>query len=372
MPTTFNVISLGNLADIDTVEGNTTAENASALVGLSFGDADNPLVDQIQQFAPGSPAFNSDRNSYYDMNDSTPEAFTIDGGANQFFDGTSVYNATITYGNGTTATITAVIFQDTNGNTYLAPEFSANADQAALEADVIQSISLDSLAGNVFSGMTGSRESFDFVACFTRGTKIHVVDSHAPIEFLQAGDLVYTQDGRRVPIRWIGTRKCSAEDLEANPKLYPVRITAGSLGRGLPKRDMLVSRQHRMLVSSRVAGRMFGTEDVLIPAIKLTALPGIHIDRSVTEVEYFHILLDHHEVITAEGAPTESLLTGPEALKTINPDHLEELLTLFPELRETLLNGVSAKPIPTGPRQKRLMARHLKNGKPPLEQGRDL
>ena len=93
-------------------------------------------------------------------------------------------------------------------------------------------------------------------------------------------------------------------------KLWPVRICVGALGNGLPERDLLVSRQHRMLVSSRIALRMFGQADVLIPAIRLTALPGIAIDTNVTEVEYFHILLANHEVVFAEGAATESLYTG--------------------------------------------------------------
>jgi hypothetical protein len=37
MPTTFSAISLGQLPDIDTWEGNTTSENAGALVGMTFG-----------------------------------------------------------------------------------------------------------------------------------------------------------------------------------------------------------------------------------------------------------------------------------------------------------------------------------------------
>ena len=54
----------------------------------------------------------------------------------------------------------------------------------------------------------------------------------------------------------------------AYPKVQPVRILAGALGHGMPQRDLLVSRQHRMLVSSAICERMFGLEQVLVSAIK--------------------------------------------------------------------------------------------------------
>ena len=90
---------------------------------MTFGGVGDALLNNAVTLSPGTTAFNSDGNTYYDMNDPTPETFSIDGGPDQGFDGTSVYNATITYIDGTTNTITAVIFQDTAGNTYWAPEF---------------------------------------------------------------------------------------------------------------------------------------------------------------------------------------------------------------------------------------------------------
>jgi hypothetical protein len=135
------------------------------------------------------------------------------------------------------------------------------------------------------------------------------------------------------------------------------------LGNGLPKRDLLVSRQHRMLVRSKVVERMFGTQDVLVSAIKLTALPGIYVDEQVEEVEYFHILFDQHEIIWAEGALSESLFTGPEALKSIPAAARSELEVLFPELCAADYCAISAALIPSGKAQKQLIARHLKNAK---------
>ncbi|WP_281859531.1 Hint domain-containing protein, partial [Litoreibacter halocynthiae] len=302
MPTTFNVISLGNFASIDPTEGNTTAENASSLVGQTIGGPGNSLVNNIQSFSPSGSGFGGGSTTAYDMNNSAAnESFSINGGAAQTFDGTSIYNATITYIDGTTATITAVIFQDTAGNTYMAPEFSANADQAALEAGAIRSLSLDSLVGNSYSGLTGTRETFNFVTCFTTGVQITTPTGSVNVEDIVEGDLLFTRDHGFQRVRWVGQAKRAALG-----KNTPIRIEAGALGLGLPIRDLIVSQQHRMLVSSAIARRVAGAQEVLIPAKKLLGLPGIAYADDMIVVTYHHILLDRHEIIFAEGAPTES------------------------------------------------------------------
>ena len=122
-----------------------------------------------------------------------------------------------------------------------------------------------------------------------------------------------------------------------------------------------------MLVSSKVAERMFGLNSVLISAIKLTELPGIEVDDSTTEVEYIHLLFDKHEVIFSEGAPTESLYTGAEALKALSYQAREEFLTLFPELNSADHIPESAVLIPKNGQQRQFVARLAKNRKMPLE-----
>ena len=116
------------------------------------------------------------------------------------------------------------------------------------------------------------------------------------------------------PIRWIGRRCINTSELRKDPKLLPVRILAHSLGENLPKRDLLVSRQHRMFIASKIAERMFGTSEVLVSAIRLTVLPGVFVDTTVTSVEYVHVLLDSHELLWAEGAKSESLYLGNQTL----------------------------------------------------------
>ena len=210
------------------------------------------------------------------------------------------------------------------------------------------------------------------IPCFTRNTLIETTQGRCCIQELRVGDLIPTATHGIQKIRWIGSRRLEVSDLAGNAKLHPVRITAGALGKGLPKRDLLVSRQHRMQVSSVIAERMFGTTDVLIPAIRLIDLPGIFVDTGVASVEYFHLLFDAHEVIFAEGAPTESLYTGPEALRSIAPAARAEIFEIFPELAELNYAPATSILIPERKAQKQLIRRHIKNDKPILERFREI
>ncbi len=134
---------------------------------------------------------------------------------------------------------------------------------------------------------------------------------------------------------------------------------------GLPLEDLLVSRQHRILVRSKIAERMFGEKEVLIPAIKLVELDGIDVATDIEGVEYFHMLFDQHEIVISNGAKSESLFTGPEALKTVSPEARMEIASLFPELVCEDFQPVSARLIPPqGKSMKQLVARHQKNAKP--------
>jgi hypothetical protein len=202
------------------------------------------------------------------------------------------------------------------------------------------------------------------IACFCAGTDIQTPVGGIPVEALRCGDTITVEDAAtdQSQILQLFRRSLTCEDLRWNPKLYPVCITAGALGHNLPRRDLYVSQQHRMLVSSKITQRMFGTDGVLVPAIKLTRLPGIYVDKTVQEVTYFHILLDRHHVILAEGAPSESFFTGPEALKTLPPEARAEIDALFPDH-----SPFAARPFPKRKKQKRLIRRHLKNRKPLLE-----
>lgn len=207
-------------------------------------------------------------------------------------------------------------------------------------------------------------EPYVGLVCLTAGTRIETEQGVMCIDALTEGDRVRTQDNGFQDVRWIGRRYLDRNALVANPNFFPVRITAGALGDGLPICDLLVSRQHRMVASSKIAQRMFGQPEVLVAAIKLTELPGIFVDTDVQSLAYFHLLFDQHEIIFAEGSPTESLFTGPQALEALDTEAKEEILAIFPDLAERDYFQEPVRFIPPNRFQKELVSRHRKNGQP--------
>ncbi|WP_146345575.1 Hint domain-containing protein [Falsiphaeobacter marinintestinus] len=333
MPSTFNVMFLGNLAIIDPFEGNNTAENASALVGLSFGTVSNPLFEGAASWSPvGNPG-----TSYNQNNNLGNDFFQLDGGGGQIFDAASLYSATLTYVDGSTATISAVISQDTAGNTYLVPEFSANADQAALEAAPIRSISLDSLLGNTASGLTVNRQEWDYMTCFAEGTRVKTASGPRRIQNIRVGDLIPTFDSGIQPVRWIGE-----STVEATEAFAPVVFKEGAIGN---KREIRVSQQHRVLMNNWQAELHTGWSESLVAAKHLVNGDDIVLETGGM-VTYFHLLFDHHELIWSEGALTESFHPGEMAMNALDKDTRDEVLGLFPQLglHETGGYGPTARP----------------------------
>jgi hypothetical protein len=222
----------------------------------------------------------------------------------------------------------------------------------------ITTIDLNYLPGG--SGLLG----FDAFVCFARGVLIETQSGACAVEDLSVGDLVRTADRGYQSIRWIGSRKLDRIDLTLQPKLRPICISAGALGQGVPSRDLRVSPQHRILARSKVARRMFDADEVLIPANKLLPLDGVTVAEDADSVEYFHILFDQHEVIFANGTPTESLFTGPEALKSVSPEQRAEICALFPEISTPDFHPESVRHIPSSGKQLKAFAqRHLANRK---------
>jgi len=202
------------------------------------------------------------------------------------------------------------------------------------------------------------------VVCFTRGTLIQTEAGLRKIEELQVGDRVLTRDNGLKEICWIGVRKLRRSELEANPKLRPIRIKAGALGVNIPEVDLVVSPQHRVLLRSKAAIKMFGAAEILVPAKQLLQLDGVDVADDLQEVEYYHFLLDQHEIVVANGAETETLYTGEQALKSVSKAAREEIFALFPQLLEEGYVPSPARLLASGRKSRRLVVRHMQHGKP--------
>ncbi len=140
------------------------------------------------------------------------------------------------------------------------------------------------------------------VVCFARGTRIAGLAGNVPVEHLAVGDMVLTARGEPQPIIWIGHRHLDCTRHPHPRAVWPVRIRAGAFAPELPARDLLVSPQHAIFA-----------EGVLIPIKRLVNGRSVVQEQRAT-IEYFHIELPRHDILLAEGLPTESYLdTGDRA-----------------------------------------------------------
>lgn len=168
--------------------------------------------------------------------------------------------------------------------------------------------------------------------CFTPGTLIATPGGEVPVERLQVGDKVITRDHGIQDITWTGRRSLAWGDLVAHPHLKPVLVKSASLGKGLPDRDLVVSPNHRFLVSSDQTVLQFAEREVLVAAKNL--LNGAQVQALETDgVTYAHFMCARHEVVLSNGAWTESFQPGDQSLKGMGNAQRLELLELFPELR---------------------------------------
>lgn len=196
-------------------------------------------------------------------------------------------------------------------------------------------------------------------SCFTPGTRIATPCGARPVDSLQPGDLVLTEDAGPVPVLFLHHRSFGARILAGQPNHNPVRIDAGALGNGLPRRALTLSFQHRVLLRSAIVERMFGQPEVLAPVGHMTGAPGItHL--KVRAVNYIHIVLAQHHVIRAEGASVETFFLGPQAREAFSPGELSGI--------RRALNGAAGPTQPArllvrGARLRHAVQRHIRNGK---------
>lgn len=160
------------------------------------------------------------------------------------------------------------------------------------------------VAGSLSVGVKPTQITAFNPLCFHHGTRIATSSGETPVQDLRAGDPVLTAGGAAVPVRWIGERRI---DLTRHPEpdaASPIRILRGAFAPDVPRRDLLVSPDHAMLLDGLLISARLLVNGATI--LRETGLPAVH---------YFHVELEAHGILIAEGAASESYLdTGNRGL----------------------------------------------------------
>ena len=173
-----------------------------------------------------------------------------------------------------------------------------------------------SFSAGTFNFATGAGGTSLTVPCFASGTRILTARGEVAVEALRIGDQVITHHGRQSPVRWVGHRKVDCQRHPRPQDVWPVRVRAGAFGPGLPRRDLLLSPDHAVFV------------DPVLVKVSCLLNDATIVQQPVRQVTYWHVELDRHDVLLAEGLPAESYLdtgnrsdfAGGGPALTLHPD----------------------------------------------------
>ncbi|WP_427874984.1 Hint domain-containing protein [Pelagimonas varians] len=199
-------------------------------------------------------------------------------------------------------------------------------------------ITMTGAEAGIVNWLDGSRlnfseiEAVNYVPCFTPGTLIKTIRGEIDVADIVQGDVVLTRDNGYQTVRWAGNKPVTGVEIATTPALQPIRIAKGALGNGLPERDLVVSPQHRVVMTGYSIQLLFGEDEVLVAATHLVGRPGITRECPEAGVTYVHFMFDRHELVSSDGSWTESFQPGDLSLASLDMDQRDELLMLFPEL----------------------------------------
>ena len=155
-----------------------------------------------------------------------------------------------------------------------------------------------SALGGVTNAQTTNVQVTSTPVCFCSGTLIRTVRGDVAVEDLRVGDVAVTSSGAHRPIVWIGWKKIACANAADPEKAWPVRVHAGAFAHNMPARDLYLSPGHAVVPPG---------EAVLIPIGHL--VNGTNVTRDPRDsVTYWHVELDRHDLLLAEGLAAESFI----------------------------------------------------------------
>jgi collagen type I/II/III/V/XI/XXIV/XXVII alpha len=196
------------------------------------------------------------------------------------------------------------------------------SDGAVLNLSGIINASGTWFVNTASDGAVGT-DVFLSTVCYVAGTRILTAAGDRVVESLMQGDIILTLAGGELtaqPVKWLGRRRI---DLAVHPRpetVAPIRIRRGAFADNVPHNDLLLSPDHAVFVDGK-----------LICARQLVNGTTIRQEKDWTSVEYFHVELDAHAILLAEGLPAESYLnTGNRGFFA----NSGESLVLHPDLTD--------------------------------------
>jgi hypothetical protein len=133
--------------------------------------------------------------------------------------------------------------------------------------------------------------------CFRAGTLILTARGEVVVEQLVAGDQVISPDGKALAVKWVGWRHLDIARSSERHRLWPIRIARGAIAENVPRRDLFISPDHAVYL-----------DGLLIPAAALVNGATITQSQDVKDITYYHIELERHGIVLAEGVAAESYI----------------------------------------------------------------
>jgi hypothetical protein len=207
------------------------------------------------------------------------------------------------FGAGDAINLTALHWAGTSTRWSLDPSTNALTVTEGGVSSVVYLDANQDYSGYVFhlyddnSGLPGGDDTLvAVVPCVCRGTLIATDRGEVAVEDLRAGDLVETASGALRPVRWIGHRSLDTARHPSPHEVYLVRVRKDAFGEGLPCRDLWLSPEHNIAL------------DGVLPPVRVL-INGVSVQQvNQRQVEYWHVELDAHDIVLAEGLAVESYL----------------------------------------------------------------
>jgi len=195
----------------------------------------------------------------------------------------------------------------------------------------------------------------DVCANFARGSLIAIENGQVAVEDLRPGDKVKTRDNGCQTVRWIGS--CALAQTTDMAR-WPLRIKADALGELRPIQDLVVSPRFRLLSNHPSCKALFGSSETLAPAADLLDGDTIMRVRPASDLMFYNLMFDAHQIIDANGLETESYHPGNFGVAVMSAErqsymqqllrHLEGDLNRFGRTARPLLKGFEAEVLRVG------------------------